>query len=179
MDVRQDVIRRLAAGHIPYYVTGSEGMAVLGIAYRTTNDIDIVLDIAPADYDSRVRRLFEPDYLVNELLRIEPRWLGGAISTLGIGKADFIIRDPGPWPAEAMKRRAAVDDPELGSAWVSTPEDLLLAKLEWADGTLDGLQGKDIVRIIQTQAGLDWRYLDETAASLGIGNLLQEARRSA
>lgn len=179
MDLRQDVIRRLEAADVAYYVTGSEAMAVHGIAYRSTNDIDIVLGIDPGDYDGRIRSTFEPDYLVNDLIRIPPRSLGGAVGATGIGKADFILRDPAPWPASAMDRRIRVDDPDLGAAWVSTPEDLIIAKLEWAHGDLDGLQGRDIARIIQTQPTLDWAYLRSNAAMLQLEGVLDEARRRA
>lgn len=52
MDGRLDVIERLGAAGIGFFVTGSEAMAVLGIAYRATNDIDLVLDLDPAAYET-------------------------------------------------------------------------------------------------------------------------------
>ena len=55
-----DVIERLAAADIGFFVTGSEAMAVLGMAYRATNDIDLVLDLDPAAYEHRLRPAFSP-----------------------------------------------------------------------------------------------------------------------
>ncbi len=58
MDVRRDVIDRLEAAGIGYFVTGSEALAVLGIAHRATNDIDLVVDVGPTAYESLLRPLF-------------------------------------------------------------------------------------------------------------------------
>jgi hypothetical protein len=174
MDVRRDVIDRLEAAGIGYFVTGSEALAVLGVAYRATNDIDIVADLVPAGYESRLRPLFEPDYLVNDLIRVPGKWLGSVIHVEAVGKADLILREPDGWGASAFERRRRIDDPGLGDAWVTTVEDLLLAKLEFASGNLDGLQGRDCTRIVQAMPNLDLAYVRRHAASLGLGLLLND-----
>jgi hypothetical protein len=174
MDVRRDVIDRLEAAGIGYFVTGSEALAVLGIAYRATNDIDLVADLEPTAYESLLRPLFEPDYLVNDLIRVPGKWLGSVIHVEAIGKADLILRDPDGWGTSAFERRQHIDDPGLGSVWVTTIEDLLLAKLEFTDGNLDGLQGRDCIRILQALRDLDLAYLHQHTAPLGLGPLLDE-----
>jgi hypothetical protein len=171
VDARADTVRRLEAAGIGYYVTGSEALAIHGIAYRQTNDIDLVVDLGPDAYESTLRRLFEPDFLVNSLIRVPPRYLGSAISRAQAAKADFILRDPGPWPAAAMARRQRVADPGLGDAWVSTLEDVLIAKLEWSGGDLDGIQGRD-ARTIAAVGGLDLGYLRDQAVGLGLSSVL-------
>jgi hypothetical protein len=181
VDGRRDVIERLAGAGIGGFVTGSEAMAALGIAYRATNDVDIVLDMDPAGYEMRLRPAFEPDYLVAPLLHLSRRWMGSAIRSTGdVFKADFVIREPDRWGADAMRRSKTVDDPGLGVVRVSTPEDLLLAKLEFAEGNLDGLQGRDIGRLLDAcGAGLDLGYVRRHAAGLGVGTVLEEALRRA
>ncbi|MHB8891330.1 MAG: hypothetical protein ACYC65_04715 [Candidatus Limnocylindrales bacterium] len=174
MDVRRDVIDRLEAAGIGYFVTGSEALAVLGVAYRATNDIDIVLDLGPSAYESRLRPLFEPDYLVNDLIRVPGKQLGSVIHVVAVGKADLILREQDAWGASAFGRRRRIDDPALGSVWVTTAEDLLLAKLEFAEGAIDGLQGRDCVRIAQAFPGFDLAYLREHAACLGLQLALDE-----
>ncbi len=174
MDVRRDVIERLEAAGVAYFVTGSEALAALGVAYRATNNIDLVLDLAPSTYESRLRPLFEPDYLINDLIRVPGQWLGSVIHVEAVGKADLILREPDGWGASAFARRRRIEDPALGSAWITTPEDLLLAKLEFTDGNPDGLQGRDCVRIIQAIPNLDLAYLQDHAASLGLSRLLDE-----
>jgi hypothetical protein len=175
------VIERLGAAGIGCFVTGSEAMAVLGIAYRATNDIDLVLDLDPSEYDLRLRPAFEPEYLVAPLLHVGRRWMGSAIRSRGeIYKADFVIREPDPWGADALERAIAVDDPGLGNVRVSTVEDLLLAKLEFADADLDGLQGRDIARLLVAYGDrLDDAYLRRHAAGLGVTAVLDEAIRRA
>ncbi|MEO5964104.1 MAG: hypothetical protein ABIR11_01470 [Candidatus Limnocylindrales bacterium] len=181
MDGRRDVIDRLASAGIPCFVTGSEAMAVIGVAYRATNDIDLVLDLTPSAYDDRLRPAFEPEYLVASLLHVGPRWMGSAIRSRGeVYKADFVIREPDSWGVEALARVLEVDDPGLGVVRVSTPEDLLLAKLEFADGDLDGQQGRDISRLLTALwPTLDRAYVHRHAAGLGVSHLLEEALRRA
>lgn len=173
------MIGRLAEAGIDAFVTGSEAMAILGIAYRATNDIDIVLDLDPAAYDTRLRPAFEPDFLVAPLLHVGHRWMGSAIRSTGdVFKADFVIRDPDRWGAEAMRRASEIDDPGLGAVRVSTAEDLLLAKLEFADGDLGGLQGRDIGRLLDALGDrLDTGYVRRHAAALGLADSLEAALR--
>ncbi len=174
MDVRRDVIDRLESGSVRYFVTGSEALAIHGVAYRATNDIDILLDIEPAGYESLIRPLFEPVYLVNDLLRVPARWLGSVIHIEAVGKADLIVRDRDRWGAAAFDRRLRWSDPALGEVWVSTVEDLLIAKLEFTGGTLDGLQGRDCIRIVQAFPRIDLAYVRSHTASLRLDGLLDE-----
>jgi hypothetical protein len=64
MDVRWDVIERLDGAAIGCFVTGSEAMAIHGLGYRATNDIDLVIRLDPEAYEARLRPAFEPAYLV-------------------------------------------------------------------------------------------------------------------
>lgn len=180
MDVRRDIVERLERARIDYYVTGSEALALLGVAFRATNDIDLVLQLADRDYDLRLRPALEPDYLVSNLVATTHRRLGSAIHVAsGTGKVDFVLRDAGPWADEAFARRRRVDDPGVGPLWVSTIEDLLLAKLEWADGSLEGLQGRDVERILRVEDPLDLDYVRRMAGTLGLEDILETAVRRA
>lgn len=115
MDVRRDVIERIETAGIGYFVTGSEALAIHGLAYRATNDVDIVLDVDPAGYESLVRPVFQPEYLVNPLARVAGKWPGSAIHVEAVGKAAFVVRDAAgrhlaaPRRAEDVGRRAARD----------------------------------------------------------------------
>ena len=174
VDVRRDVIERLDGAAIGCFVTGSEAMAIHGLAYRATNDIDLVIRLDPAAYEARLRPVFEPAYLVNQPLRIGHRWLGAVIHVTAVGKADLIMRDPDPWGEAAFARRVRVDDPALGQVWVSSVEDLLIAKLEFADGDRGGLQARDCRRIAESRPGLDLDYVRAQASGLGLAALLSE-----
>jgi hypothetical protein len=149
MDMRRDVVERLDRLGIAWYITGSEALALYGLGYRQTNHVDFVLAIDADAYETRLRPLFEPAYVVNALVEHLPRLMGGAIHVASVGKADFILRQPGPWPTAALARRVRIADVAFGTTWVSSREDLLLAKLEWSEGNLDGLQGRDVVALIK------------------------------
>jgi hypothetical protein len=181
VDTRRDVIDRLDAAGIRCFVTGSEAMAILGVAYRATNDIDLVLDLDPAGYDRRLRPAFEPEYLVASLLHVGHRWMGSAIRSVGeVYKADFVIRAAEAWGSAAMARAVEIDDPGLGRVHVSSAEDLLIAKLEFAEGDLDGQQGRDVGRLLAALGqGLDVEYVRRHAAALGFAGPLEEALRRA
>jgi hypothetical protein len=179
LDVRRDIVERLASAGIEYYVTGSEAMAMHGIAFRQTNDTDFMLAIMPADYEVRLRPAFEPEYMVNALIEHPPRWLGSAIHVRAVAKADFILRQRGGWADEAFARRVLLTDPLMGSVWVASPEDLLLAKLEWSGGDLSGLQGRDARAITATATGLELDYLRRHAPTLGVDGLLEHVLRDA
>ncbi len=177
--VRHDSVARLERLGVPYFVTGSDAMAIHGMGFRQTNHIDFVLGIDPSWYDRVLRPAFEPAYLVATLLDTPHRWMGSAIWVTGAGKADLMIRKPDPWGAEALSRRVRMVDVELGEVWVSTLEDLLLAKLEWSEGALDGLQGRDVHQLLSSGRQLDWAYMTGWSARLGIAAALEKARSNA
>jgi hypothetical protein len=70
----RDVIRRLEAAEIEYFVTGSLALGAWA-TFRQTNDVDVVIHIPPADYEARLRPAFEPDYIVNPLSPRGIKWL--------------------------------------------------------------------------------------------------------
>jgi hypothetical protein len=180
MDARRDIIDRIEGLGIRYFLTGSEALAVLGIAYRATNDVDIVLDLEPGAFETRVRPAFEPDYLVSSLIAVAGKWLGSVIHVRQVVKADLVIRAADRWGAEALARASRIEDPGFGSVVVSTPEDLLLAKLEFAEGDLEGMQGRDCVRLLAAVGdGLDWGYVRGHAARLGLAASLAEVEHRA
>ena len=174
VDVRRDVVERLDAAAIAYFVTGSEAMAIHGLAYRATNDIDLVIRIDPAAYEARLRPAFEPEYLVNDPIRVGHRRLGAVIHVTAIGKADLVMRDPDPWGESAFARRVQIDDPALGLVWVSSIEDLLVAKLDFADGDAASLQARDCRRIVATWPGLDLAYVRAQAFGLRLTAFLHD-----
>jgi hypothetical protein len=171
----QDVIRRLEAAAVEYFVTGSVALGAWA-TFRQTNDIDIVVHIPPDEYESRIRPPFEPDYIVNPLEAHGVKWLGAVISIAEARKADIIVRAPDAWGESAFARRVHVDDPVLGRIRVSSPEDLLIAKLEFSDGGRSQRQMGDCRAIVRIRADLDWEYLERHASQLGLLDLLAAVR---
>jgi hypothetical protein len=79
---------------------------------------------------------------------------------------------------EAMARRLRWAHPAWGPVWVSTLEDLVLAKLEWSEGTSE-LQLRDCASLLRMNAGrVDEAYLERWARALGLGDRLESVRRA-
>lgn len=82
-------------------------------------------------------------------------------------KADFIVRKDEPYRRLEFERRRRIT---LGdrSYPVVAPEDLVLSKLCWRRESRSELQLKDIEQLLQSQPALDWPYLRQWAAELGV-----------
>ena len=165
------VIARLARLGVRYYVTGSEALAIYAEP-RQTQDTDLVVGLGPGRYARRIRPAFEDAYAVSDPMRSGHRTFGSLIATDGSGKVDLIMRDDDAWGRSAFERRVLREDPGLGRAWFSSPEDLLLAKLEWSEGRSE-LQLRDCRSIVRLDPALDWPYLERWAAQLGLMALLE------
>lgn len=172
--IERDVLERLESLDLRWYVTGSWSLGVYAEP-RMTRDIDVVIDAPRADYETAIRAAFEPDFLVNDPIDLGGRWMGGLIHKREIVRVDLMLGRSDPWARSAMDRRRRIDHPDLGAIWNSSPEDLILAKLEWSEGTSE-LQLRDVASLIRLVGDLDWPYLERYAALLGIGERLEAVR---
>ena len=172
--IERDVLDRLEGLGLPWYVTGAWALAAYAEP-RMTRDIDVVVGLDRAGYERLVRPAFEGDFLVNDPIDLGGRWIGGVIHKQDIVRVDLIFGRTDPWAHQAMERSVRLEHPTLGPIWVITPEDLVLAKLEWSEGTSE-LQVRDVRSIIRLVADLDWPYLERYAATLGISDRLEAVR---
>ncbi len=67
MSVERDVLDRMERLGIRHFVTGSWALSVHAEP-RMTRDLDLVLDLDPAEYDRLIRPAFEDVYLVNDVV---------------------------------------------------------------------------------------------------------------
>ena len=88
-------------------------------------------------------------------------------------KVDFIIRKSRPFSKEEFSRREK--SILLGKPrWFATPEDVVLAKLEWSKLGESERQFLDAVSVAKVQGeNLDRSYLEKWAKELVIEELLQ------
>jgi len=77
------------------------------------------------------------------------------------------VRKDEPYRQAEFERRRQIT---LGgrSYSVVAPEDLLLSKLCWRRDSRSELQLRDIEQILASQPELDWAYLRQWAADLGV-----------
>jgi hypothetical protein len=175
-DAVRDALGRLESAGLRWYLTGSEALGPYAMP-RQTADTDVVVDLPASDFE-RVFGPFEDAFAVARPIRTPGRWLASLISLEGWGKVDVVLRDDDPWGRAALERRRRFEHPAYGPVWLSSPEDLLLAKLEWSEGTSE-LQLRDCVGLLRANPGLDRAYLDRHAAALGVADLLARVRDDA
>ncbi len=161
----RNVFERLERLEIDYYITGSEALGRYGEP-RQTMDVDIVLDVDAAGFEP-VARTFTGEYVIAEPVDFGGHWMACVMPLSGLGKADLILRRSDAWGRSAMERRERWQHPGFGMVWIITLEDLLIAKLEWSEGTSE-LQLRDCRNLVVVNRSLiDWPYVERFARTLG------------
>lgn len=171
------VAARLESAGIAYMVSGSMAMNYYAQP-RMTRDIDIVVELTPADAD-RIRQLFAADFYCDPAAvrdAIARRAMFNVIHFDLAVKVDFIVRKNTPYRETEFARRrdAVVAGVRL---WLVSPEDLVLSKLFWAKDSHSETQLNDARNLIAFVPALDWPYVERWAAELGVAALLDEVRR--
>jgi hypothetical protein len=170
------VTERLDAAGIDYMLTGSIAAGYYAQP-RMTRDIDLVVELEPADAE-RVAEAFTPEFSCDaDSIRgaIARRSLFNLIHIEAVVKVDFVVRKDIPYRREEFARRRRV---EIGGdpIWIVSPEDLILSKLAWAKTSRSEVQLHDVRQLLMTVGGLDQTYLDRWAADLTVTDLLREIR---
>lgn len=158
----------LESAGIPYMVTGSFASAIHGIP-RATHDIDVVIAPTAEQLEALIKQFAVADYyadLEDALDALNHQSQFNVIDERGVWKIDFIIRKDRPFSiAEFARRRVATI---LGvPVYTATPEDILLAKLEWAKLGESERQLRDASGIIEIQREkLDVEYVERWVVAL-------------
>jgi hypothetical protein len=125
-----------------------------------------------------VERGFYVD-LPDALQAVSRRTMFNVIDPTSGNKLDVIMRKDRSFSRSEFERRSQVEVPG-GVAFMATPEDVILAKLEWGRASGSDRHHRDALGIAQIQgASLDAAYLRRWASELGIAEdterLLREA----
>ena len=154
-----------------YFVTGSVAAVVYGVL-RQSQDTDVVVDLEAGQFDALARGL-RSTCAIAEPIEYGDYALASVIDRETADKVDLILRRPGPFELSALDRRRRAEIPGLGSVWVASVEDLVLAKLVWSDGTSE-LQLRDCAQLLRLNASsIDRGYLEHWAARLGVTDRLE------
>jgi hypothetical protein len=180
-EVLQRIAGALDRAGIPYMLTGSFASVFYGFP-RSTQDIDLVIEADSAQLRTFLESLpgseyyFEPDEAL-EALRHES--LFNIIDLKTSWKIDLIIRKSRAFSREEFNRRRRVDM-EGVSLWVASPEDIILAKLEWAKLGESQRQIEDAAGILKIRSdSLDRSYLNTWLHELGLDQQWRHAQRLA
>ena len=166
---------------VPYMLTGSVASSMYGIP-RATNDIDLV--IAP----THAQRLSVVQLLQRVGLTVAPEAAVAALKrksqfnvidfSHGL-KVDLIIRKAREFSVVEFDRRKT-HEVEGMRLTLATPEDVLLAKLEWSKIGESERQLIDAAGIIKVQGtALDYAYIERWVESLELQTQWNAARERA
>ena len=128
------LVRLLDAADIPFMIAGSFASAAHGLP-RTTQDLDVVID--PADGDALellVQSMTPEDYYVDaDAARdaLRRRGMFNVIDQASGWKVDFIVRKNRAFSRDEFARRTQLSLLDV-PVWVASPEDTVVAKLEWS-----------------------------------------------
>src|SRR5262249_50965915 len=179
-DALVPVVEALGALNVPYYVGGSIASSVTGVA-RATLDADLVAALR-LEHAEPLAALLLPHYYIDaEMIQSAVRRYSSfnVIHLATMFKVDIFVPQDTPFARENMRRRIALDVPEIGrTLYVCAPEDIVLHKLLWyaAGSGVSDRQWYDLQGVLRLQAhDLDLAYLLHWAVILGIGALLQRA----
>jgi hypothetical protein len=170
------IAERLDRAGIPYMVTGSVALAVYATP-RMTRDIDLVVEIGPADVATMVG-LFEHDCFVDAesvSRAVSARGMFNIIHNDWIVKADFVVRRDEAYRVTEFGRRRTIEIDGTPVSFVA-PEDLILSKLWWARDSGSELQERDVRDLLDAVEDLDLDYLRRWAADLDIADNLERLR---
>lgn len=172
------IASRLDSAGIPYMMTGSMAMAIYSIP-RMTRDIDLVVEVTPTDVD-KIVGLFSEDCYIDQdsvMQAVHTHGMFNIIHNDWVVKADFIIRKNEDYRREEFARRKKINIEDMVISVVAA-EDLVLSKLVWGKRSQSDLQLRDVCQMISTVSELDWKYMQNWAAVLGVGDLLRKAKES-
>ena len=180
-EVMFKVIEALEQLNSPYLICGSYASSAHGIA-RATMDIDILAAIPGKQADALAARL-QAEFYADELAirrAIETKRSFNLIHLDTMFKVDVFISRNDPFDVKQLERRRleiVQRDPKR-SAYVASPEDIILAKLRWYRQTNERSerQWSDVLGVMNVQADkLDFEYLKHWAIELGVADLLEGA----
>jgi hypothetical protein len=176
------LVRVLDDSGIPFMIAGSFASAAHGLP-RTTQDLDVVIDPpGPAAIDALVRSMPPDIYYVDaDAAReaLQRRSMFNVVDQVSGWKVDFILRKNRPFSREEFGRRMSLSLLDV-PVFVASPEDTIVAKLEWSK--LSGgseRQRRDVAGIIATLGvDLDRTYIERWVHELDVANDWIEAQKS-
>ena len=170
----------LTALGIRFLVGGSLASSAHGVV-RATLDGDLVALIFPPHAKMLAKALGPGWYADVEMMRqaIQEGRSFNLIHVANAMKYDIFPASTAFHEAQ-LDRAAPAPLPLEGAALcpVATPEDILLAKLQWYrdGGEVSDRKWSDIGGLIAINTAMDWEYVNSWAARLGVTALLARAR---
>lgn len=181
-DSLQRLIEKLNQQGIPYMLSGSFSSSLHGQP-RATRDVDIVIAPTEKQLLEFSESLGEDYYVSREAVRdaLAHNSMFNIVDNQSGWKADFILCKDRPFSHQEFKRKCLTKIRDL-DVWVTSPEDTILSKLEWAKDSQSEQQFRDALGVAVVQWDhLDADYLLKWAKELQVEDslkrLLEQARK--
>lgn len=166
---------------VGYYLGGSVASSAHGVA-RASLDADVVAELDPSHIERLALRLQSAYYVPLDQMRraaLERRSFN-LIHLATMFKIDVFVSKGRPFDrsvAERARPQTIGDELDACCVPVASPEDTVLAKLEWfrLGGEVSERQWWDVIGVLRVEAGADRQYLRRWAEDLGVGDLLERA----
>ena len=153
--------------------------AAHGVA-RATLDVDLVAEIAESQAERLDKALGDEFFVDLEMVRssIRNKISFNIIHKETMFKVDIFPSKNRPFDRSQFERREAyvLDQSRGQSVNIASPEDIILAKLEWyrLGGEVSDRQWRDVRSVVKLQGdSLDKKYLLKWASELGVADLLE------
>lgn len=169
-DFLKEIISALESAEVPNMLTGSFASSYHGTP-RATQDLDIVISPSREGLE-KLLAMFPPDrfYVDREAAfeALDRKTQFNLIAPRVGWKVDFIIRKARPFNVREFERRGLANVLGVPLKIVS-PEDLILAKLEWAAEGGSQRQIEDAAGILRARRGeIDGDYLEKGVKELAL-----------
>jgi hypothetical protein len=174
------LVSLLDGANIPFMIAGSFASTAHGMP-RTTQDVDVVIDPATrADLDAFVSSMARDEYYVDADAARDAfagRSMFNVIDLASGWKVDMIIRKNRAFSREEFSRRIPLTLLDV-PVFVASPEDTIVAKLEWSkQGGGSERQRRDVAGILATVGrDLDRGYVDRWVRALNLTDEWDVAR---
>jgi hypothetical protein len=175
------IVALLDQAQIPHMLTGSLASTFYGPP-RSTRDIDLVIDPTPATLERLLEQLVPERFYVSATAAREALAMRRQFNVIDLEsgwKVDLILRKERAYSREEFARRrpAQVASTEV---FVTSAEDTVLSKLEWAKKGESERQLRDVVGVLKERgAELDVSYVERWVDALSLRDLWQRARQLA
>lgn len=165
---------------IPYFIGGSVAVAYYG-SQRQTNDVDMVADIH-LHHARILAEHLKTAYYVDASMIVDAIKHQSSFNFIHLStgfKIDVFILKAHPYHQLQMQRARSASASVNALPFIfATPEDIIIAKLDWYQrgGQVSTQQWNDILFMLQNHVdGLDLGYLYHWTQALKLGDLFDQA----
>jgi hypothetical protein len=179
-EVLLSIIKTLNRLDLPYFLTGAYAVSIHG-APRATHDIDLQIHLSAQNIDVVYDSFKEEFYVSKEGIRdaLKHKTMFNLVHQESQTKIDFWIPRDNEYDRERFRRRREITIQGV-KAFVLSPEDTILTKLDWHKKSKLEKHLGDALGILKVQSRkLDLNYIETWAAELSVKTTWTELKKTA